>query len=146
MAFLLPPLIKDGPRMLLSLVMPFYCAVISCSVHLLNLFTRPLSAEERNTMGLNLSAINSSRVILTLGPQTLISDGLILASFGAMLFPPLPGLEMCWAPVIFRQWRGKIGILTSNTAANNRHNKIGMKNAGVVIIWLSLTPEETVFR
>jgi hypothetical protein len=33
-------------------------------------------------MGLNLSAINSSRVILTLGPQTLISDGLIQASFG----------------------------------------------------------------
>lgn len=62
--------------------MLFHCGVISCSVHLLNLFTQPLSAEERNTMGLNLSAINSSRVILTLGPQTLISDGLILASFG----------------------------------------------------------------
>lgn len=81
MAFLFPPLIKDGPRTLLSLVMPLYCGAISCSVHLLNLLTRPLSAEERNTMGLNLSAISSSRVILTLGPQTLISVGLILASF-----------------------------------------------------------------
>lgn len=81
MALLFPPLIKDGPRMLFSLVMLLYCDVISCSVHLLNLFPRPLSAEERNTMGLNLSAINSSRVILTLGPQTLISDGLIPASF-----------------------------------------------------------------
>lgn len=63
-----------------------------------------------------------------------------------MLFPLLPSLAVCWAPVIFRQWRGKIGILTSNTDENNSHNKIGMKNAGVVIIRFYLTPEEIVFR
>lgn len=32
--------------------------------------------------GLNLSAISRSRAILTPGPQTLISDGLIRTSFG----------------------------------------------------------------
>lgn len=63
-----------------------------------------------------------------------------------MLFPSLPGLAVFCVPVIFRQWRGKIGILTSNTDENNSHNKIRMKNTGVVIILLYLTPEEIVFR
>lgn len=39
-----------------------------------------------------------------------------------------------------------MGILTSNTDENNSHNKIRMKNTGVVIILLYLTPEEIVFR
>lgn len=40
------------------------------------------------------------------------------------------------APIVFRQQRRKIGILTSNTDENNSHNKIGMKNTVAVIILL----------
>ena len=47
------------------------------------------------------------------------------------------------APIVFRQQRRKIGILTSNTDENNSHNKIGMKNTVAVIILLQFTLEYT---